>query len=87
MYDVCQCPRNSYREEWKTQQHVVNEYNDDDICDPHSTAVEKRRVWIRVAVSYANVHVAQFCKQICHKTHNTKAQFPLPEFTGRVDGP
>jgi len=47
----------------------MNNDNDDDVRDPHSTAVEKGRVRIWVTVSYAHihccsVHITTNCKRL-----------------------
>jgi len=54
-------PSHSNGEKWKTEEHVMNEGDNQHICDPHALAVEICRVGVRVAVCDSHIHGYSLC--------------------------
>ena len=60
--DVGKGPSHGDGQEGKTEEDVVNESDDDNVCHPHALAVEVRRVGIRLAMSHAHIHLEEIAK-------------------------
>jgi len=54
--NVGECPCHCNREEWQTQEHVVNERDYQYVCDPHAFTVEVCRVGVGITVCDSDVH-------------------------------
>lgn len=53
---ICGCPRDSDTDHWNCKNDVVGNEDNDDVCQPHSTAVEIVVVRIWVAAGNAHIH-------------------------------
>lgn len=56
MKNIGKCPSHCNREEWQTEEHIVEEGYHEDISDPHAFAVEVRRVGVGIAVCDSDIH-------------------------------
>jgi len=54
--NIGKCPGHCDRQEWQTQEHVVNESDNQYVCDPHAFTVKVCGVGVGVTVCNSDIH-------------------------------